>query len=338
MALGVLVAVGLALTFASLGAVALSVFLGLFLALGLLPLINLLGRHGLSRTASLTLVVTAVVLVFAAIILFIIPPLVAELVHAVHNAPAQIGQLGATAWVQEIREIWGIDVHAIIGDLVRSLADLTSLVAIAGGLLKIGTGAIGAVSSTVIVMVLTVYFVSALEPMKQALTQIVPAYRRVQFGELVDQITSLVGRVVSGGITVAAINAVVVFILQFAIGSSIALLLAIGAFFITIVPLIGSLVFLVIGTTAALFVSPWAALVFGVLYLGFIQVEAYYTTPRIMGRAVAVPGILVIIGAMVGAALMGLLGALVAIPVTASVLIVVRQVVVPRQDARTSAS
>ena len=56
--------------------------------------------------------------------------------------------------------------------------------------------------------------------------------------------------------------------------------------------------------------------------------------PRIMNKAVSVPGPLVLIGAMVGATLMGLLGALVAVPITASLLIVINSVVIPKQDAK----
>jgi predicted PurR-regulated permease PerM len=62
-----------------------------------------------------------------------------------------------------------------------------------------------------------------------------------------------------------------------------------------------------------------------------MQVEAYVLSPRVMNKAVDVPGILVVIGALVGGTLLGVLGALIAVPVVASVLIVVKQVVVPRQ-------
>lgn len=72
------------------------------------------------------------------------------------------------------------------------------------------------------------------------------------------------------------------------------------------------------------------------VYFIYMQVEAYVITPRIMGRASAVPGALVLIGAMVGATLLGLLGALVAVPVTASILMILRGVFIPRQNARTS--
>jgi predicted PurR-regulated permease PerM len=65
-----------------------------------------------------------------------------------------------------------------------------------------------------------------------------------------------------------------------------------------------------------------------------MQIEAYILTPRVMKKAVSVPGALVVIGALVGGTLLGLLGALVAIPVTASILLIIAQVVIPRQDAK----
>jgi predicted PurR-regulated permease PerM len=65
-----------------------------------------------------------------------------------------------------------------------------------------------------------------------------------------------------------------------------------------------------------------------------MQIEAYVLAPRIMGRAVSVPGAVVVIAALAGGALLGLLGALVAIPVAASILIIYRQVVIPRQNER----
>jgi predicted PurR-regulated permease PerM len=69
-------------------------------------------------------------------------------------------------------------------------------------------------------------------------------------------------------------------------------------------------------------------------YLLYIQIEAYLIGPYIMNRAVKVPGVLVIIAALAGGALMGVLGAIVAIPIAASVLIIIRQVVVPSQELR----
>lgn len=89
-----------------------------------------------------------------------------------------------------------------------------------------------------------------------------------------------------------------------------------------------------LGTCLALFTNPIAALVFAAIYLVYMQIEAYVITPRVMNKAVSVPGSLVVIGALAGGTLLGLLGALVAVPVTASILIIIKQVLVPKQDAR----
>jgi predicted PurR-regulated permease PerM len=87
-------------------------------------------------------------------------------------------------------------------------------------------------------------------------------------------------------------------------------------------------------TIFTLIVSPSAGLIFAIVYLVYMQIEAYILTPRVMNRTISVPGALVVIGALVGGTLLGLLGALVAIPVTASVLLIVKQIVIPRQDAK----
>lgn len=106
------------------------------------------------------------------------------------------------------------------------------------------------------------------------------------------------------------------------------------AFCITLIPLVGSVLFWILGTCLALFTNPIAALIFAAIYLVYMQIEAYVITPRVMNKAVSVPGSLVVIGALAGGTLLGLLGALVAVPVTASILIIIKQVLVPKQDAR----
>jgi len=76
------------------------------------------------------------------------------------------------------------------------------------------------------------------------------------------------------------------------------------------------------------------AIIAAVYYLVYMQLEAYVIAPRIMGRAVSVPGAVIVIAALAGGSLLGLLGALVAIPVAASILILYRQVLIPRQNER----
>jgi predicted PurR-regulated permease PerM len=65
-----------------------------------------------------------------------------------------------------------------------------------------------------------------------------------------------------------------------------------------------------------------------------MQIESYLISPKIMNKAVAVPGAVVVVAALSGGALLGVLGALVAIPVAASGILIIRQILVPHQDAK----
>ncbi len=337
-AVGVLLAVALAATVAGIATVLISIFLGMFLALGLDPAVRALERRGVSRGAGITIVAVIFIIVVTVILLVLVPATIRQISAAVDSAPDTITAMQESDWYARLEEWWGVDLSLALADAVHSLTNVSSFLAISGGVLRVGFGIVGAVSSFVIVVVLTLYFVSSLDSIKSTVAKLVPLYRRERFSRLLDEITGSVGGVVAGGVTLSLINAAVVLLLQVLLGSSIPVVMAIAAFFITLVPMIGSLVFLVVGGVATLFISPLAALIFAIAYLVYIQVEAYVVTPRVMGRAAAVPGVLVIIGAMVGATLMGLLGALVAIPITASILIVVRQVWIPAQNAKVVAA
>ncbi|NJI58801.1 AI-2E family transporter [Microbacterium oxydans] len=334
-AIGVLFAIALAATIAGISTVLISIFLGMFLALGLDPAVRALERRGMSRAAGVTIVAIIFLGIVAVILPVLMPATIRQIAVAIGAALETIAAMQQSEWYRALEADLGVDLSAVIADSIRSLTTFSSFLAISGGVLKAGFGVIGAVSSFVMVTVLTLYFVSSPQSIKGALANLLPLYRRARFAGVLDEITQSVGGVVAGGVTLSAINAGIVFVIQLVVGSSIPAVMAIVAFFVTLVPMIGSLVFLVIGGIATLFVSPTEALVFVIAYLVYIQVEAYVVTPRIMGKAAAVPGVLVIIGAMIGATLLGLLGALVAIPLTASILIVIRQVWIPRQNRQT---
>jgi predicted PurR-regulated permease PerM len=126
----------------------------------------------------------------------------------------------------------------------------------------------------------------------------------------------------------------VAFLLHLFLGLPFPALMGVLAFLITLIPLIGSVLYWITATIIALFTGWVPALIFAIIYLIYMQIEAYLLTPKVMNKAISVPGALVVIGAMVGGTLLGLLGALVAIPVTASILLIIKQVFIPRQDAK----
>jgi predicted PurR-regulated permease PerM len=103
---------------------------------------------------------------------------------------------------------------------------------------------------------------------------------------------------------------------------------------LALIPLVGPISSGVLVSFVILLQSPGDALVVAIYYLIYLQVEAYLISPRIMKRAVQVPAPIVVIAALIGGTLMGVLGALVAIPTAASLLLIVREIWMPRQQQR----
>src|SRR4029077_17649937 len=111
-----------------------------------------------------------------------------------------------------------------------------------------------------------------------------------------------------------------------------AFLIGILAFFITLIPLIGTILTAVVMIVLAFINSPTSGLVVLIFMLIYMQVEAYILTPKVMSKAVKIPGSVVLISALAGGTLFGLPGALVAIPISAGILIIITEVVMPTKE------
>jgi len=324
----------LALALTSLSTVLIYVAFALFAALGLNPAVRLLERRGLSRGFSVTIVIVGLVAVVALVLVMIVPVVVSQVASFVKSVPQVVDDFMHTDLYAFLNQQFGDQINSLLKDGEKLLTDGKTLTALGGGALKVGSSIAAGISAFVIVFVLTIYFVVGLEGIKTSMLRLAPARHRAGARDIVDQITESVGGYVQGMVILAFANAVVALILYLILGLPFPPLMAVVAFLVTLIPLVGPLLFLAIGTVTAILANPVNALIFGVVYLIYIQVEAYVLTPRVMNRTVSVPGLLVVIGALAGGTLLGLLGALVAVPATASILIVVNQIFIPRQDAR----
>ena len=314
----------------------------LFLALGLDPAISWLERRGLPRWAAIVIVMTGVGLLIAALVLAVVPIIVDQVSQLVEEIPGIIERVSSFDWVESLEEQFPQlaisdlqeQVTAAITDFFTNPEKLSEL---AGGVLQvtiaIGTG----IFAIVIVLILTLYFVASLNSMKRATYQLVPASKRARFADLTEQITQSVGRYVLGQVSLAAVNGILSFVFLSIIEAPFPAVLALLAFLFSLVPLVGTLsgsVLIVLVCLIPGLGSPLTALVAAIYYLVYMQIEAYVLSPRIMTRAVKVPGALVVIAALAGGSLLGILGALIAIPFAASVLLIIKQVVIPRQNER----
>jgi predicted PurR-regulated permease PerM len=264
----------------------------------------------------------------------VIPIVIDQITSFVKSVPGMIQDFTRTDLYATLNAQFGDQFQDLVGEVQKFLSDFGNLATIGGGALAVGASIATGISGAIVVLVLTLYFLATLPAMKQGLLRLAPARDRARAADISEQITDSVGGYVMGMVILAFCNATLALILYTVLGLPFPPLMATIAFCVTLIPLVGSVLFWIIGTGLALFTDPIAALIFAAIYLVYMQVEAYVLTPRVMNRAVAVPGSLVVIGALAGGTLLGLLGALVAVPVTASILIIIKQVVVPKQDAR----
>ncbi|HEY3545151.1 MAG TPA: AI-2E family transporter [Propionicimonas sp.] len=333
---GALVALSLAGALSSLSTVLVSIGVALFVALALDPLVRWLEGHGMGRGISIGVVFAGFAVILGGVLALVVPTAVVQITAFAKAVPGYISDMQNADWFKNLVALSGSsDMFAnILGQAQTWLSDPANLLAIGGGALAVGTGLVNAISGTLIVLVLTLYFLASLRSMTSALERLAPAHARPQLAEITEQITESVGGYVSGMAILAFFNAIFAFILMLILNVPFAALLAFLALLITMIPMVGPVLFWLLASVVILFTSPLSALIFAAVYFAYMQVEAYVMTPKVMNKAVDIPGSLVLIGALVGGTLLGLLGALVAVPVTASLLMIVNTVFIPRQDAK----
>jgi predicted PurR-regulated permease PerM len=335
--LGVLLALVIGSAVGSLSTVLTYVLTALFLALGLEPIINRLERLRLPRWAALLVVVVVFLAVVAGLVLAIVPLIVQQAV-ALTGTIAQYSDASAQQQlVKQLQQLVGksIDVPTAVSDVATYLQSNASK--IGGGVLAVGLGVVQGTAGAVVVIILTLYFASSLPGFKQAGYRLVPMSQRGRFSAIAEQIFASVGRYVVGQVSLALVNGVLSFIFLSIIGAQLPAVFALIAFLGSLIPLIGSVsaaVIIVVGQLVLLPGNPPTWIAVAIYYVVYLQVEAYVLSPRIMNRAVKVPGIVVVVAALAGGTLLGILGALIAIPVAAAVLLILEQVVVPRQADR----
>lgn len=337
---------GFALTFGGLAAIALGaaisnlvtiwiyIAFALFAALGLDPLVRRLERRGTKRSWAIVIVYFVFALIMGAVLWLIIPTVVRQISQFFRDIPSMITDFQKTEFYHWANAQFGEQIPDLLGEVQRFLSNPANLASIGGGVLQIGISIGTAISGGIIIIVLSLYFLASLPDIKKAFYRMVPARNRPLAEELTEEITDSVGGYLGGMVILALANSIMTFILYSILGLPFPALLAVVSFCITIIPLVGTVLFWGIGSIVALFANPLAALIFAIVYLVYMQLEAYVLTPKVMNKAISVPGSLVVIGALVGGTLMGLLGALVAIPVTASILLIIKKVFIPKQDSK----
>jgi predicted PurR-regulated permease PerM len=329
-ALGALLAYWLATNIAAIGSTLILIVVSLFLAAGLNPAVTFFERRGLRRSTAVIVVIACVLIALALFLVAIVPVITDQVRSITAQAPDWLDRL------QHSRTVRNLDnQYDIINKIRDYVTDGDFISTLFGGALGIGLAVLGALFNAFIIVVLTLYFLSSLDTTKSALYRLAPASRRDRVTRLGDRIFESVGGYVSGAFIVAMCAGLSSLAFLVVIGlAKYAVALAFVVALLDVIPMIGATIGAVVVTAIAFAENPKAGIACVIFYIVYQQVENYLIYPRVMSKSVDVPGAVTVIAALVGAALLGVVGALLAIPTAAAVLMLTREVFVRRQDQR----
>lgn len=330
-ALGVLTAIFLASNLTRLTTVLTVLGLAVFLALVLNPIVEVFTRRGTSREVGVGVVFLGLVGLGTALVLLVVPPVIEETTTLIERTPGYLEDLSQVPWVLRMNERYEVS-ERLLTEIDRRISDNAFLQSLFGGVLGAAGAVAGSLVGSLTALILTLYLLATLPSVKDAAYKIVPASRRPRVIALAEEIMRRVGAYALGQIAVASINAVCSWILLEILGLPYPVVLAVVVGLLGLIPLVGATLGATIVAVVAVVQDPTLALVVVVYYVVYQQLENYVIVPRIMKRTVSVPGAVTVVSVLVGGTLLGVLGALIAIPVAAGMLLLYEEVVVPRQS------
>lgn len=330
-ALGVSVALLLVRLTVAAAPILLLVGMALFLAIGLDPVVSWLHGRGMRRGIAVALTVAVVLLFFGGFLAAAVPPLVSQGTELVDDLPTYIERIEKqNSFARQLNARFGLV------DRLQSFAqgpggdvpkpDTEQVVGVA----KV---AFTAVASLLTVVVLSLYFLAAFPAMKRAAYRLVPRSRRARFSLLADEILARVGSYLLGNLATSFVAGFVAFIFFRLFGVPYPLPLAMFVALMDLVPLVGATIAAVASSAVAFSVSIAVGISSVVFFALYQQFENFFLIPRVMKRAVDVSPIATIVAVLIGASLLGVFGAFLAVPVAAAIQMIGREILLPRQEA-----
>ena len=307
------------------------IIISIFLAMGLNPAVEFFRRRGLSRGASVSAILSLVVIFVIVLAFLIIPPVVRQTTSLIENAPALLDNLKNNSFINDINNHYGI-IDSLTSKVKSVTSDGTLLISAFGGIVGVGKTFISGIFTALTILVLTMYFTISLpEVINQAL-RLAPASRRPRIKALTDGIVSRIGAFVGSQISVAFIAGVVMAIFSAIFGLPSPIALGMLVFICGMIPLVGHFIGSSILTVVGLTQSFATGIAILVAYLIYQQIENYVLMPKIMQKTLSIPGLVTIVSALIGASLLGLVGGILAVPIAASILLILEEVVYPKAD------
>jgi predicted PurR-regulated permease PerM len=320
-ALGVACAFALSYIVVAAGQILVLIGVAFFFAVGLDPAVRWLHRRGIPRSGAIALVLLAAFGVFGLFVALAVPLAVTQASHLANDIPSYLTSLkNHHSTIGKLNSK-----YHIISRLQKLLKGSSSFKTILGG----GMVVVNLIGGVILVGILSVYMLVDLPRVKRAIYRLAPRSRRARAVLLTDEIIDRVGGYVLGDIFTSLIAGVGTLAWVLALGVPYGAFLALLVALLDLIPIIGSTIGGIIVSLVALTVSLQLAVATAIFYFVYRFLEDYLITPRVMARTVAVPGLVTVIATIIGGALLGIVGALVAIPIAAAVKLLLDEVAAP---------
>lgn len=296
-----------------------------FLAVALSPLVNVLARH-MRRGLAITIVYLGLLAVPVLLIALIVPPLITEGNEFADNVPRYARDL--SDFVEENRRLRELNRdYDITGRLEEEAAKLPERLGGAAGTLRdVGLGIVNSAFALITILVLTAFLLSSGRAWVDRAITLRPPEQRERLRRSADHMAEAVAGYVAGALTIAVIAGVATYIMLWILGVPFRAPLAVIAGLFSLIPLVGATIAAVLIGVVTLFENfPTATIVWTIWAIVYQQFENHLIQPQIQKRTVHVHPFITIVAVLFGATLIGVLGALVAIPVAASIQILTRE-------------
>lgn len=326
--LGVLVALVLGLAIREIASVLVLIIVSAFLAVGLNPIVELLMRHGFRRPWAVAVVSVGVLATVLLFLVALVPVLRDQITALVDSVPGWLNDLRQNPTVQDLD-----DKYDIIDQINSKVQSPDFAQTAFGSVYSVGLAVVNAFFNAFLVFVLTLYFLASLPKIKRVCYSLAPASRRTRVAMLGDEVLRRIGGYVSGAFVIACCAGFTTFVfLEIAGLGKYAVALALVVAILDFIPLIGATIGAAVVTVIGFATSIPIGIACIIFFVIYQQLENYVIYPRVMRSSVDVPGILTVIAVLIGGALLGPVGALLGIPTIAATMLLIREILIRRQD------
>ena len=306
------------------------VFIALFLAIVLQTPVNWLEeRWHMKRGNAATIVVLGLVTFLLGLGYLLVSPFVGAVRDLIEDLPTIVERIRASELFQRL------DARTDIGQKLQERAEslASDLPSKLGDAFEVGGRIFGFGLGAITIVFMTLFLVIDLPNLSRSLHSVLFPKESSRLTVLEERVTRTIGRYAIGAIVIAGIAGTVQGTAAWLLGVPFALALGIIAGLLGLIPQLGATLAAVLLSLVALTQGVPQALAMLVICIVYQQVENYVLQPTIQGRAADISGFFVIASVIVGAALLGVVGAIIAVPLTASVQIVIRELTAERRAA-----